>query len=90
MQSLCNIYKDQEIIVYKLDKNKYPVFRIKHFFASYDYELKMISTLLLADIEGSIPNFEGNKNSFSLFLMLNLIIKIILNYLFVKLEVPKK
>ena len=27
----------------------------------------MISTLLLADIEGSIPNFEGNKNSFSLF-----------------------
>jgi C1A family cysteine protease len=56
-----NIYLD--IITYRLDKNKYPIFRIKHFTASYDYQ-STITALLLSDIEGSVSEYGENKNNF--------------------------
>ena len=62
-QQYCGVYLPQNIIIYKLDKSKYPVFRIKHFIASYNYK-SIISALLLADVEGSISDFGENKNSF--------------------------
>ena len=62
-QQHCGVYRPQNIIIYKLDKSKYPVFRIKHFIASYNYK-SIISALLLADVEGSISDFGENKNSF--------------------------
>lgn len=69
MQQYCGVYLPQNIIIYKLDKSKYPVFRIKHFFASYNYK-SFISTLLLADVEGSISGFGENKNSFLIFVQI--------------------
>ena len=61
----CGIHLYQDIITYRLDKDKYPIFRIKHFYASINQS--SISTILLADIEGSISGYNENNNSFLIF-----------------------
>lgn len=59
----CGYFHYQNIYTYRLDKNKYPVFRIKHFIASHNYQ-STLTALLLADVEGSISEYAENKNNF--------------------------
>ena len=59
----CGYYYYLNMITYRLDESKYPIFRIKYFTASYDYQ-STITALLYSDIEGSVSEYGENKNNF--------------------------
>ena len=63
-----NFYSD--IIVTKLDKEKYPVFRIKKFLIPsnnlINNNISDITTRIIADVEGSISSFRSTINSFKI------------------------
>lgn len=62
---LCGDREIIESIVFRLDKNKYPVFRIKKFvMPNSDTIQNNVNFKLIANIEGSISNFEGESHSF--------------------------
>ena len=59
------------MVVRKLDKTKYPVYRVKKFVLPYEEELSYENELLIiADIEGSISGIKSNNvtNSFAILL----------------------
>ena len=58
------MYYYQNLIVYRLDKNNFPIYRIKHFYASYNEEDNIFSVIFLADIEGRLLHFGKNNNTF--------------------------
>lgn len=68
LKGQCGYYYYQNIITYRLDINKYPIFRIRHFIASYNYQ-STITALLLSDIEGSVSEYGENKNNFFIFVI---------------------
>ena len=60
-------YYYSNILVRKLDKTKYPVFRLKYFFVIPNFDDKHINSIIIADIEGSISQFKNaNNNSFGI------------------------
>ena len=64
----CGYYLSN-ILVRKLDKTKYPVFRLKHFVVSSNpnFNQDYINSIIIADIEGNISEFKNsNNNSFEL------------------------
>lgn len=63
----CGGYYYQNLITYKLDKTKYPVFRIKHFVASFNKNESKISLMLYSNVEGSLSSYNENKNSIMIF-----------------------
>ena len=65
---LCGGRETINAIVYKLDKEKYPVFRIKKFIVSNNEYIQDDAPFrLIADIEGSISNYKTENNSFIVF-----------------------
>lgn len=65
--NLCGLYYSN-IKVIKLDKEKYPVFRIKNFLLSSNDIINnnLIRTMIITDIEGSISNFKNSTYSFEI------------------------
>ena len=62
LKTHCGIYSYQNLIVYRLNNNKYPIFRIRYFIALF--KNKIVSITFLADIEGSLSGFKAGDNSF--------------------------
>ena len=54
----CDLF-DSNVVINRLDKTKYPVFRLKHFVVSSspNVQQNFIEAILIADIEGSISEF---------------------------------
>ena len=68
---LCGNKEETTVVVRKLDKAKYPVYRVKKFVLPYEEELSYENELLIiADIEGSISGIKSNNvtNSFAILL----------------------
>ena len=61
---LCGSYVFIDLVVYKLDKNQYPIFRVKYFYYT-DFTLFNIPavTSLIVDIEGSVSGCTSQKPS---------------------------
>ena len=64
----CGQYKIINIFPYKLDKSIYPVFRIKHFVASYNKNDSKISMILYSNVEGSLSSYKENNNIILIFI----------------------
>ena len=64
LKTHCGIYSYQNLIVYRLNKKKYPIFRIRYFIALF--KNKKVSITFLADIEGSLSGFKAGDNYFFL------------------------
>ena len=60
-------YFYSDILFSKIDKTKYPVFRIKNFLvSSNDLVINFIRIIIIADIEGTISKFKNTTNSFEI------------------------
>ena len=66
----CGIRYYINAIIYKLDKTKYPLLRIKDFILPNDYYLDPQYSVfnLTADVEGSISGFTSTSNEFYVFI----------------------
>ena len=87
---LCGKKEETASFVHKLDKKKYPVFRVKGLVRPSYYNLKFSEDfIILADIDGSISEFKGKdfQNNFIIFINVenNKIIKTYYLYC----EIPK-
>jgi hypothetical protein len=61
---LCGSREKIEAIVYKLDKENYPVFRIKKFIVFNEYIRNNANFKLIADVEGSLNKYNTEINYF--------------------------
>ena len=62
---LCGVKEESNVIVYKLDLTKYPVFKIKSLVLPKEKTINSKSVLTgIADIEGSLSGFNSVKNIF--------------------------
>jgi hypothetical protein len=68
--NICGLSYFMEATIYKLDKTKYPLLRIKDFILPNDYYLDVQNSeiILLADVEGSIYGFTSTNNLFYVFI----------------------
>ena len=68
--NICGIRYIMRATIYKLDKTKYPLLRIKDFILpNYNYlDIKNSEIILMADVEGSISGFTSNDNLFFVFI----------------------
>ena len=65
---LCGYKQEVSTIVYKLDTNKYPIFKVKKFVLPQEKILSSQSKFTgVADIEGSISGYHSTQSSFYLF-----------------------
>ena len=54
----CGVKKELEVTIYKLDKNKYPLIRVKKLIIPNDGKIEPVSIFtLIEDIEGSIKSY---------------------------------
>ena len=66
---LCGLKTKIDATIYKLDKTKYPLLRIKDFkLSDEDFFDKESLFTLIADVEGSISGFTSNDNQFNIFI----------------------
>ena len=67
--NICGIKNSIDAIIYKLDKTKYPLLRIKDFILPNDYylDIQYSEIILMADVEGSISGFTSTNNLFYVF-----------------------
>ena len=63
----CGVKEPMNVYVYKLDKTKYPVFKVKYFVSPKEKCLKDECVfILVSDIEGSISEFREGNSFYSL------------------------
>ena len=66
---LCGVKTKMDATIYKLDKTKYPVLRIKHFKIPNEDSFDNDSVFtLIAAVEGSISQFTSNTHQFNVFI----------------------
>ena len=67
---LCGELINTNTAIYLMDKTKYPIFIIHHFYVqAYDSKTKKISATLKSKIEGSVSGYiNNNGNSFEVFI----------------------
>ena len=67
--NICGMKNSIDAIIYKLDKTKYPLLRIKDFILPNDYylDIQYSEIILMADVEGSISGFSSTNNLFYVF-----------------------
>ena len=65
----CGVKKELEVTIYKLDKNKYPLIRVKKLIIPNDGKIEPVSIFtLIEDIEGSIKSYGTSlNNKFNIF-----------------------
>lgn len=62
----CGLYYSN-VLIEKLDTNKYPVFKIRHFSVKINpSNLNIINALIIADIEGSLSEFKESTTYFGM------------------------
>jgi interferon gamma-inducible protein 30 len=62
---LCGYKEENEVIVYKLDKTKYPVFKIKRVILPREDTISSNTKLtVVADIEGSLSDYDADQSYF--------------------------
>ena len=80
--------------IYKIDKNSYPIFKIKNFQIlneeEEDFGIKIRRTSLNVEIEGNVENFSGMFNSFLIIVLLEVNNQNITNYMDCETGEPKK
>lgn len=75
-RGLCGINYYRNLITCKIDKNSYPIFRIKKFeilnVEEADFGFNIIHTSLTTKIEGNIENYSDEDNSFIIIVSLEI------------------
>lgn len=66
LNKYCGLFYSN-VLVEALDKNKYPVFRIKHFSVKVNsFDSTYLNGLIITDIEGSLSEFKDSTSSFGM------------------------
>ena len=93
-EALCGVTYYRNMITCKIDKNSYPIFKIKNFQIlneeEEDFGIKIRRTSLNVEIEGNVENFSGMFNSFLIIVLLEVNNQNITNYMDCETGEPKK